>query len=146
MARIPWHGVRSTQSPGHGEGAWEGRDVLSTWCQNTRFSLPPHVRRYRSVPREAGPAWGAWILEKIGMTLDEAALDPELFFVEALPHIKRYNKSGYRDVFPVGDKWQAKPYIRPKVQRGMGLYEAETRVDDKRVASCEMLCAARPDA
>src|SRR6056297_1641819 len=33
-----------------------------------------------------------------------------------------------------------------RMVRGMGLYEAETRVDDKRVASCEMLCAARPDA
>jgi hypothetical protein len=27
----------------------------------------------------------------------------------------------------------------------MGLYEAETRVEDRRVASCEMLCAARPE-
>ncbi|MBY6205872.1 3-hydroxyacyl-ACP dehydratase FabZ [Halomonas denitrificans] len=32
-----------------------------------------------------------------------------------------------------------------RLMRGMGLYEAETHVDGKRVASCEMLCAARPD-
>jgi len=38
-------------------------------------------------------------------------------------------------------------HVRQKrLVRGMGLYEAEARVDDKRVASCEMMCAARPDA
>jgi len=34
---------------------------------------------------------------------------------------------------------------RKRIVRGMGLYQAETRVEGKRVASCEMLCAARPD-
>lgn len=32
-----------------------------------------------------------------------------------------------------------------RMMRGMGLYEAETHVDGKRVAGCEMLCAARPE-
>lgn len=32
-----------------------------------------------------------------------------------------------------------------RLMRGMGLYTAETLVDGKRVAGCEMLCAARPD-
>lgn len=32
-----------------------------------------------------------------------------------------------------------------RLVRGMGLYVAETLVDGKRVAGCEMLCAARPD-
>ncbi|GAB4170656.1 MAG: 3-hydroxyacyl-ACP dehydratase FabZ [Wenzhouxiangellaceae bacterium] len=33
-----------------------------------------------------------------------------------------------------------------RLVRGMGLYEAETRVDGRTVASCEMLCAARPES
>ena len=33
-----------------------------------------------------------------------------------------------------------------RMVRGMGLYVAETHVDGKRVAGCEMLCAARPES
>jgi 3-hydroxyacyl-[acyl-carrier-protein] dehydratase len=33
-----------------------------------------------------------------------------------------------------------------RLMRGMGQYEAETRVDGRTVASCEMLCAARPES
>lgn len=32
-----------------------------------------------------------------------------------------------------------------RLVRGMGLYQCETQVDGKKVASCEMLCAARPE-
>ena len=37
-------------------------------------------------PREAGPAWGHWILQQVGMSMDEAAADEALFFTKALPH------------------------------------------------------------
>jgi 3-hydroxyacyl-[acyl-carrier-protein] dehydratase len=38
-------------------------------------------------------------------------------------------------------------HVRQKrLVRGMGLYEAETCVEERRVASCEMLCAARPES
>ncbi|MDT8408316.1 MAG: 3-hydroxyacyl-ACP dehydratase FabZ [Wenzhouxiangellaceae bacterium] len=33
-----------------------------------------------------------------------------------------------------------------RMMRGMGLYQAEAHVDDKPVAGCQMLCAARPNA
>ena len=33
-----------------------------------------------------------------------------------------------------------------RLMRGMGQYESETRVDGRVVASCEMLCAARPES
>ena len=56
------------------------------------------------------------------MTMDEAAADEDLFFKKALPFLARPNKSKFRDVFPVGKRWQAKPYIRPGVQRDMGMY------------------------
>ena len=48
--------------------------------------------------------------------------DENTFIEHALRVLDRPNKSGYRDVFPVGDKWQAKVYVRPKVQRNLGLF------------------------
>ncbi|PKL96581.1 MAG: 3-hydroxyacyl-[acyl-carrier-protein] dehydratase FabZ [Gammaproteobacteria bacterium HGW-Gammaproteobacteria-8] len=36
--------------------------------------------------------------------------------------------------------------IQKRLMRGMGQYRAETRVDGRVVASCEMLCAARPES
>ena len=76
-------------------------------------------------PPEAGEAWRAWVLAKIGMTEAEAVADENTFLKHALRVLDRPNKSGYRDVFPVGDKWQAKVYVRPKVQRNVGLYETK---------------------
>ena len=64
-------------------------------------------------PPEAGEAWRAWVLAKIGMTEAEMAADENTFLEHALRVLDRPNKSGYRDVFPVGDKWQAKVYVRP---------------------------------
>ena len=66
-------------------------------------------------PREAGPVWGHWILHHVGMTMEKAAADEEAFFQAAITHLARPNKSKFRDVFPVGKRWQAKPYIRPGV-------------------------------
>ena len=76
-------------------------------------------------PPEAGEAWRAWVLAKIGMTEAEAVADENTFIKHALRVLDRPNKSGYRDVFPVGDRWQAKVYVRPKVQRNVGLYETK---------------------
>ena len=73
-------------------------------------------------PAEAGDAWRAWLLARLGMTEAEAAADENTFIEKALRVIERPNKSGYRDVFPVGEKWQAKVYVRPKVQRNIGLF------------------------
>ena len=33
--------------------------------------------------------------------------------------------------------------VQKKIKRQMGFYECEARVDDKRVASCELLCAGK---
>lgn len=51
----------------------------------------------------------------------------------------RFNKTvvpGDQLIFEVRQK---------RLVRGMGLYEATTRIGDRTVASAEMLCAARPD-
>ena len=68
-------------------------------------------------PAEAGDAWRAWLLARLGMTEVEAAADENTFIEHALRVLDRPNKSGYRDVFPVGDKWQA------KVREGIVLIE-----------------------
>ncbi|MBL39393.1 MAG: 3-hydroxyacyl-[acyl-carrier-protein] dehydratase FabZ [Xanthomonadales bacterium] len=64
---------------------------------------------------------------------------------EQLFYLVKIDKARFNRTVVPGD--QLHFHVRQKrMVRGMGLYEAETRVDDKRVASCEMLCAARPDA
>ena len=73
-------------------------------------------------PPEAGDAWRARLLAKVGMTEAESVADGRTFIVHALRVLVRPNKSGFRDVFAVGDKWQAKVYVRPKVQRNLDLY------------------------
>ena len=59
----------------------------------------------------------------------ETEEDCKLILSEAIVLLKTNNKSGYQHVYPVksGSKpWQAKPYIRPKVQRSLGsFYTAE---------------------
>ena len=74
-------------------------------------------------PWEAGPAWAAWVLNKVGMTEEEAVADMSVFKDKARDCIRRSNASGFRDVFKVGDKWQAKVYVGPGDQRGMGSFE-----------------------
>ena len=76
-------------------------------------------------PPEAGDAWRAWALARLGIAEAEAAADVTALFDKALPLLVRPNKSGFRDVFPVVKKWQAKVYVRPKVQRNLGLYETK---------------------
>ena len=49
----------------------------------------------------------------------------ELILEEAIVLLKTDNKSGYQHVYPVKSSskpWQAKPYIRPKVQRSLGSF------------------------
>ncbi|MDT8448724.1 MAG: 3-hydroxyacyl-ACP dehydratase FabZ [Wenzhouxiangellaceae bacterium] len=60
-------------------------------------------------------------------------------------YLVRIDKARFTRTVVPGD--QLHFHVRQtRVVRGMGLYEAETRVDDARVASCEMLCAARPES
>ena len=82
-------------------------------------------------PAEAGDAWRAWLLARLGMTEAEAAADENTFIEKALRVIERPNKSGYRDVFAVGEKWQAKPYVGPKDQRHAGYFEKREEAADE---------------
>ena len=72
---------------------------------------------------EAGRPWLDWLLGKIGMTNEEAgAMAMPLFYDKARDVIRRPNQSGFRDVFKIGHKWQAKPYTGPKDQRHAGYF------------------------
>ena len=63
---------------------------------------------------------------------------------EQLFYLVKIDKARFSKTVVPGDQLHFH-VSQKRLVRGMGLYEAETRVDDKRVASCEMLCAARPD-
>jgi len=76
-----------------------------------------------AMAREAGRPWLDWLLGKIGMTNEEAgAMAMPLFYDKARDVIRRPNQSGFRDVFKVGEKWQAKVYVGPKDQRHAGYF------------------------
>jgi len=64
---------------------------------------------------------------------------------EQLFYLVKIDKARFSRTVVPGDQLEFR--VRQKrLVRGMGLYEAEARVDEARVARCEMLCAARPDA
>jgi 3-hydroxyacyl-[acyl-carrier-protein] dehydratase len=59
-------------------------------------------------------------------------------------YLVKIDKARFSKTVVPGD--QLHFHVRQKrLVRGMGLYEAETHVEDRRVAGCEMLCAARPE-
>ena len=55
---------------------------------------------------------------------------------DAIRLLKTNNKSGYLHVFPVKGRkpWQAKPYIRPKVQRSLGSFHTAEKAAEAVVA------------
>lgn len=64
---------------------------------------------------------------------------------ERLFYLVRIDKARFARTVVPGDQMHFH-VSQKRLMRGMGLYQAETRVDDVRVASCEMLCAARPES
>jgi len=63
---------------------------------------------------------------------------------EQLFYLVKIDKARFSRTVVPGDQLHFH-VAQKRMVRGMGLYEAETRVDGARVAGCEMLCAARPD-
>jgi len=64
---------------------------------------------------------------------------------EQLFYLVKIDKARFKHTVVPGD--QLHFHVQQKrMVRGMGLYTAEARVDDRVVAGCEMLCAARPDS
>ena len=82
-------------------------------------------------PWEVGRPWFDWLLGKFGMTNEEAGADMLLFYERAREVIRRPNKSGFRDVFAVVNKWQAKPYIKPGDQRSAGYFDTKEEAADE---------------
>lgn len=63
---------------------------------------------------------------------------------EQLFYLVKIDKAKFSRTVVPGDRLDFAVEQR-RLMRGMGLYAAEAEVEGKRVASCEMLCAARPD-
>tara|TARA_B110000046_G_C12758082_1_gene299645 strand:- start:228 stop:620 length:393 start_codon:yes stop_codon:yes gene_type:complete len=75
------------------------------------------------------------LLSKVGLPPPQTPEEILEVLERGIVLLKCSSKSGYQYVFPVGSKenpWQAKPYIRPGVQRSLGSFataeEAATRV------------------
>jgi 3-hydroxyacyl-[acyl-carrier-protein] dehydratase len=61
-----------------------------------------------------------------------------------LYYLVKIDKARFNRVVVPGDQLVFE-VTQKRLMRNMGLYEATTLVDDKPVASAELLCAARPD-
>ena len=66
------------------------------------------------------------LLARLGVPEPQTMAEYDALLDLAIQEIlKTDNKSGYRDVYKCGstvNPWQAKPYIRPKVQRNLGSF------------------------
>lgn len=67
------------------------------------------------------------LLDRLGVAKPPSTMEPyDAMMERGIQEIlKNGNKSGYRDVYPGASKkhpWQAKPYIRPGVQRNLGSF------------------------
>ena len=65
------------------------------------------------------------LLEALGVPWPQTEADVTTVEERAIDLLKTNTKSGYCCVLPVNSKtnpWQAKPYIRPKVQRSLGSF------------------------
>ena len=64
-----------------------------------------------------------WVMHKLGKPLDwwpdggMYSAEAEQVLQQAINLLKADTVSGYQEVYKVGGKWQAKPYVSPGVQR-----------------------------
>ena len=82
-------------------------------------------------------AWSAaWMREHLGLPDPETTSTVEELQALGLAALVEPIKSGYKYVYPSGERWQAKPYVKPGVQRGLGSF------DTKEEAANEILSLA----
>ena len=80
-----------------------------------------------------------WVMHKLGKPLDwwpdggMYSAEAEQVLQQAINLLKADTVSGYQEVYKVGGKWQAKPYVSPGVQRSLGMF------DDPQLAAKEVL-------
>ena len=85
----------------------------------------------------AGTWSQAWVYQQLGKPLDwwpSSEEEGEAFMKQAISLLATEDtKSGYMEVFlnDGGKSWQAKPYIRPGVQRGLGSFPTKERAAEK---------------
>ena len=70
---------------------------------------------YEGVIRRIGKPAG-WVPPTVEET--EAAFDA------AIDLLRAPTRSGYSEVYPVGSRWQAKPYVKPGSQRSAGYFSS----------------------
>lgn len=73
----------------------------------------------------------------VQLLVDAEEDEPKVFY------LVKIDKARFSKTVVPGDQLHLHA-IQKRVMRGMGQYLAEARVDGRTVASCELLCAARP--
>ena len=69
----------------------------------------------------------AQVLRRLGKPADwvpPTAEEAEAAFEAALDLLRASTKSEYSEVYPVGNRWQAKPYVKPGSQRSAGYFSS----------------------
>ena len=120
------------------------RRVLGPLQLRSKLAPPP------SAALEAGTRtapvmerWSqGWLLQELGIDFVNVWDEDELnaVFERAIDLLRtKDTKSGYQEVYPVGRRWQAKPYVSPGKQRSLGLFatarEAAGRILEHRAGT-----------
>ena len=103
------------------------------------FLLPPPKR---SLPPPKRMAWShESVLRRLGKPpgwVPATAEEAEAAFEAAIDLLcDQSTKSGYKEVYAVGERWQAKPYVKPGSQRSAG-YFASPRAAALRIFEIKM--------
>ena len=71
-------------------------------------------------------AWSAaWMREHLGLPDPETTGTVEELLALGLAALVEPTNSGYKYVYKSGERWQAKPYVKPGVQRGLGTFDTK---------------------
>jgi hypothetical protein len=63
-----------------------------------------------------------WLRNNLGLPPPSVVMEGATSLAEALAKIEGPTKTGYKYIYVSGERFQAKPYIRPGVQRGLGSF------------------------
>ena len=71
-------------------------------------------------------AWSAaWMREHLGLPDPETIGIVEELLALGLAALTEPTNSGYKYVYKSGERWQAKSYVKPGVQRGLGTFDTK---------------------
>ena len=67
----------------------------------------------------------AWMREHLGLPDPETTGIVEELQALGLAALAEPTNSGYKYIYKSGERWQAKPYVKPGVQRGLGTFDTK---------------------